>query len=154
MSLLKKLFVLLAAIILISLVSVLIRSILTTDESLGDSTDTETSSLLVEKITIQEKYEKGDLTIFGSVVTNNPCNGLIISSEKIVDNTYEIFIETQEDDGPPCDDLITDQLFEYTLQAPEDSVLVGFFNGNPIEFNRIKLGEGQEFSNPIDYTKG
>jgi hypothetical protein len=155
MSTLKKLLLLLIAIALIGLVSILVRNMLTTESGkvLEDASLEENTSLLVNKVTVQEKYIAGTLTIFGSVIVTNPCDAVNVSSAQAGENTHMITIETVKTDSQ-CEDAIADQLFEYSLKAPEDVMLLGSFNGNPIEFSRIRLGEGQEFSNPIENTKG
>lgn len=113
----------------------------------------EQGSTLAKKITIQEKYSDGKFTIFGAIQTPTPCHSISLTSSKVEEDTYMVSIMTKESTDP-CAQVITDQTFEYSFAAPEDTKIVGSLDGEVVEFNRIRIPEGEDFVNPIEYTKG
>jgi len=152
MSIQKKIFLLFLTIIVIAFIGVFARNILSTENTpSGISEDNEKS--FVQRITVQEKYENGKIVLFGAITTQSPCSIVSTSSNQIEDNVYEITIETDQP-SIGCENIMTDQILEYTFEAPKNAILQGTYNGIPVEFNRIKLDANQEFSNPIEYTKG
>jgi len=150
----KKIVIVIVGIIILLLVSIFVRNILTPNEVITNDAPQD-SNLAVKKITVQEKYNDGEFTLYGAIVTERPCEDITITDNSL--SSEEGVVVLTVNTGSPvknCDAIITDQIFEYSFEASENVQLKGLLNGNPVEFNRIKIPSDEAFVNPIGYTKG
>lgn len=155
MSIYKKIIVVLIIVVVALAVIVFIKKERTQQiPSDTNPISQKTNGTPVRRVTLQEKFADDSYAIFGVIPTPTPCYRVEVTSAKTGDNTYIISLMTQSTQRPDemCAQVVTNQAFEYTFDAPEDAVFVGAIDGEIVEFNRVRLPKGEEFIDPIEFT--
>lgn len=110
------------------------------------------------RITGLHDVTDGVHTVVGTYVVPTPCHRLTVEpfftdgDRSNVELSFNVLGPENEDEM--CAQVVTDAPFKVTFEAPEDAVLSGTLNGEPIVLNLAPAGEDDNLDEFEEFYKG